>query len=65
MQYFRTRPFQSVSFKDFPKGMYVIENFAIDGILLLQNTTGEIYTYQPNGKMKQVASNLDEYLLGL
>jgi hypothetical protein len=29
------------NFKDFPKGMYVIENFAIDGILLLQNTTGE------------------------
>lgn len=53
------------NFNDFPKDMYVVESFAIDGILLLQETSGEVYTYQPNGNLKRIASNLDEYLLSL
>jgi hypothetical protein len=53
------------NFNDFPAGMYVVENFAIDGILLLQKASGEVYTYQPNENLKQIASNLDEYLSNL
>lgn len=46
----------------FPQDMYVIENMAIDGILLLQKTTGEIYTYQPNLPIHKVSNSLADYL---
>ena len=48
--------------KNFPLDMYVIENTAIDGILIVQNFTSE---YQPNGKLQNVATCLDEYLQSL
>lgn len=51
--------------KDFPKDAYVIENAAIDGILIVQKNTGEILSYQPNGKLQPLANNLEEYLLSL
>ena len=51
--------------KNFPLDMYVIENTAIDGILIVQNSTSELFSYQPNGKLQQVASCLDEYLQSL
>ena len=51
--------------KNFPLDMYVIENTAIDGILIVQNCTGELFSYQPNGKLQHVAACLDEYLQSL
>lgn len=51
--------------KNFPLDMYVLENTAIDGILILQNSTGELFSYQPNGKLQHVAACLDEYLQSL
>lgn len=51
--------------KNFPLDMYVIENTAIDGILIVQNFTSELFSYQPNGKLENVATCLDEYLQSL
>lgn len=51
--------------KNFPLDMYVIENTAIDGILIVQNFTSELFSYQPNGKLQNVATCLDEYLQSL
>lgn len=51
--------------KNFPLDMYVIENTAIDGIFIVQNSTSELFSYQPNGKLQHVASCLDEYLQSL
>lgn len=51
--------------KNFPLDMYVIENTAIDGILIVQNFTSELFSYQPNDKLQHVASCLDEYLQSL
>lgn len=51
--------------KNFPLDMYVIENTAIDGILIVQNFTCELFSYQPNGKLQNVATCLDEYLQSL
>lgn len=51
--------------KLFPSGAYVISNLAIDGALLIQIVSGEIYIYQPNTKLQKVASSLEEYLLEL
>lgn len=50
---------------DFPQNMYVVEDMAIDGILLLQKTTGEIYTYQPNQSLQKVTDSFADYLLTL
>lgn len=51
--------------KNFPLDMYVIENTAIDGILIVQNFTSELFSYQSNGKLQHIASCLDEYLQSL
>ena len=51
--------------KNFPHDMYVIENTAIDGILIVQNSTSELFSYQPNGKLQNVACCLNEYLQSL
>ena len=47
---------------DFPTGMYVIENIAIDGILLIQDATGNIYFFQTNSPLQKVKSSICEYL---
>ena len=51
--------------KCFPLDVYVIENTAIDGILIVQRNSGEILSYQPNGKLQHIADNLEEYLLNI
>ena len=51
--------------KSFPVDGYVIENTAIDGILIVQRNTGEVISYQPNGKLQHIANSLQEYLLSL
>lgn len=50
---------------DFPIGMYVVENMVIDGILLIQNTEGAIFTYQPATPIKKVNDSLCDYLENL
>ena len=50
---------------DFPIGMYVVENMAIDGILLIQNTDGAIFTYQPGTHVKKINDSLCDYLENL
>ena len=49
----------------FPQDVYVIENTAIDGILIVQRNTGALYTYQPNSELQHLAHSLEEYLLSL
>lgn len=51
--------------KNFPLDVYVIENTAIDGILIVQKNTCELFSYQPNGKLQLLANSLEEYLLNL
>ena len=49
----------------FPDDVYVVENCAIDGLLLVQRTTGEVASYQRGGALQQVAANLSDYLSSL
>lgn len=51
--------------KNFPLDVYVVENTAIDGILIVQNNACELFSYQPNGKLQYLASSLEEYLQSL
>lgn len=43
--------------------MYVVENLAIDGIIIWQDETGSIYESIPNKKVEKVADSLSEYIL--
>lgn len=45
-----------------PKNMYVIENLGIDGIVMLQDSTGAIYSLHPNRGPKRELENLTEYV---
>lgn len=45
-----------------PKNMYVIENVAIDGIVVLQNTSGEVFSIAPHEPLKRICSSLSEYV---
>lgn len=45
----------------FPKDYFLIENIAVDNILIIGNEKGEIYSYQ-NGKKEILCKNLLEYL---
>lgn len=47
---------------DFPQDMYVVSNTYIDGILLVQNASGSIYTYQPLHGIQKVATSLSVYI---
>lgn len=49
----------------FPSNVYVIENMGIDGILLVQNNRGEIFTYQSGQSLKKVYDSLNDYILSL
>jgi len=50
---------------NFPLDAYVIENTAIEGILIIQKDTCELFTYQPNGQLQPLSDTLEEYLLSL
>ena len=54
-----------MSDENFPLDVYVVENIAIDGILIVQKNTGELLTYQPNCKLQHLASCLEDYLQNL
>lgn len=45
-----------------PNNMYVVENTGVDGIVIWQETNGEIYQSSPNVEPKKVADSLLEYL---
>ena len=50
---------------NFPLDAYVIENTAIEGILIIRKDTCELFTYQPNGQLQPLSDTLEEYLLSL
>lgn len=52
-------------YSDFPQGMYVISKTYIDGILLVQDVNGTIYTYQPEKGCQKIAVSLAEYISSL
>lgn len=45
-----------------PHNLYVIENLAIDGIIIWQDETGRIFQSIPNEEISFVANNLAEYI---
>lgn len=45
-----------------PSNLYVIENVAIEGIVLLQNTLGEIYELNESSKLQKRYNSLCEYI---
>jgi len=47
--------------KSFPKGSIVLENTGIEGLLILQQSDGEVYEWQ-NGKKGASFGGLKEYL---
>ena len=47
---------------DVPDDWYVIEQLNIDGIVIWQSSTGEIYQTAPNTKPKKIYDSLSEYI---
>ena len=45
-----------------PEDLYVIENVAIDGLIVLQNAAGEVFSIAPHEPLKRVCSSLSEYV---
>lgn len=45
-----------------PHTMYVVENAGIDGIIIWQDTSGNIYQSRPNCQPEKIASSLADYL---
>lgn len=45
-----------------PANMYVIENVAIEGIVVLQDETGKVYMVTPNKHPKLIFNSLSEYV---
>lgn len=43
--------------------MYVVENLAIDGIIIWQDETGSVYETSPNKNAKKVANSLADYII--
>lgn len=46
-----------------PHTMYVVENACVDGIVIWQDTDGQIYRSCPRAETKRIASSLAEYIL--
>ncbi|MGX7068988.1 SMI1/KNR4 family protein [Gemella bergeri] len=47
--------------KKFPNDYFVLENFGIDGELVLMNTKGKVFLFK-NGEMKELCENFREYI---
>lgn len=45
-----------------PNTMYVIENTCIDGIIIWQDTQGNVYKTQMDSKPEKIAGSLTEYI---
>ena len=50
---------------NFPKGMYVISKCGVDGILLVQNPQGNVFSYQANSFLQKHGNSLSDYLESL
>lgn len=48
-----------------PDDMYVIESTGFEGIVILQNSKGEVFSLVPNGMPKKIFETLADYLLDL
>ena len=48
--------------KNFPQGFFVLENQAIDGILILVNSKGVVYSYQNGNQPTLICKSMNEYL---
>ena len=48
--------------KDFPQGYFVLENQNIDGILILVNSNGAVYSYQSGNEPVLICKTMTEYL---
>ena len=46
-----------------PHTMYVVENTFVDGVIIWQNSDGEIYASRPNNSPKLIAKSLAEYIV--
>lgn len=47
---------------DVPDDWYVIEELNIDGIVIWQSETGEVYQTSPNSKPTKIYNSLSEYI---
>lgn len=45
-----------------PPNMYVIEDMAIDGLLILQDATGAVYSVPPHALSRKVFDSLTDYV---
>lgn len=45
-----------------PNTMYVIENTCVDGIIIWQDTKGEVFQTQPNMAPKKIADSIADYI---
>lgn len=45
-----------------PPNMYVIEDMAIDGLLILQDATGAVYSAPPHALPRKVFDSLTDYV---
>lgn len=48
---------------DLPTNFYVVEETGIDGLLILQNQSGEIFSVAPHKPLKNVCASLADYVL--
>lgn len=48
--------------KGFPKGYFVLENQAIDELLIIVNSEGAVYSYQRGNKPTFICETMTEYL---
>lgn len=46
-----------------PESFYVVENACIDGIIIWQDSKGEIYQTRPNEEPQKIANSLADYIL--
>ena len=46
----------------FPRGYFVLENQAIDGLLIIVNSKGAVYSYQSGNKPTLICKTMTEYL---
>lgn len=49
--------------KSVSSNLYVIENLAVDGIIIWQDENGIIYESSPNNKEKKIANSLYDYIV--
>lgn len=49
-------------FKNVPADLYVLEEWAIDGIVIFQRSDGSIYKANPKSQLLKVADSFAEYL---